>query len=173
MNSRAFSIATRSIRPAPRSLSLRTPIQRRFASSDPERFNIAQFYKTFTRPVTKVLLMAFFTYQLAYWSWTKLEQDEIMQEREAYIAELEDEIYWLTGTLVGPAATKAKEAEATTSGMDDQDRLQYYQRQLMELEERNKHLLKAIAQAGPASGVANGEQPVGEEKKTSPWWKLW
>lgn len=40
------------------------------------------FYKTFTRPVTKVLLMAVFTYQLAYWGWVKLEQDEIRADRE-------------------------------------------------------------------------------------------
>ncbi|KAF3770700.1 hypothetical protein M406DRAFT_247643, partial [Cryphonectria parasitica EP155] len=40
------------------------------------------FYKTFTRPVAKVLLMAVFTYQLAYWGWVKLEQDEIRADRE-------------------------------------------------------------------------------------------
>lgn len=41
------------------------------------------FYKTFTRPVAKVLLMAIFTYQLAYWGWVKLEQDEIRDQRES------------------------------------------------------------------------------------------
>ncbi|CZR57892.1 uncharacterized protein PAC_07781 [Phialocephala subalpina] len=39
------------------------------------------FYKTFTRPVAKVLLMATFTYQLAYWGWVKLEKDEIKREK--------------------------------------------------------------------------------------------
>ena len=34
------------------------------------------FYKTFTRPIAKVLLMATFTYQLAYWGWQKLEKEE-------------------------------------------------------------------------------------------------
>lgn len=29
--------------------------------------------------------MAFFTYQLAYWGWTKLEHDEIMAEREGVL----------------------------------------------------------------------------------------
>lgn len=27
-------------------------------------------------------MMAFFTYQLAYWTWVKLEQDEIIAQRE-------------------------------------------------------------------------------------------
>jgi len=35
------------------------------------------FYKTFTRPIAKVLLMATFTYQLVYWGWVKLETDEV------------------------------------------------------------------------------------------------
>jgi hypothetical protein len=39
------------------------------------------FYKTFTRPVAKCLLFALFTYQLTYWAWLKLEQDEIKMER--------------------------------------------------------------------------------------------
>lgn len=42
----------------------------------------SQFYKTFTRPVAKVLLMALLTYQLIYWSWLKLETDEIRAERD-------------------------------------------------------------------------------------------
>lgn len=41
-----------------------------------------EFYKGFTRPIAKVLLVAVFTYQLAYWGWVKLEHDEIMAERE-------------------------------------------------------------------------------------------
>lgn len=42
----------------------------------------SQFYKTFTRPVAKVLLVAVFTYQVAYWSWVKLETDEVRSERD-------------------------------------------------------------------------------------------
>jgi hypothetical protein len=40
------------------------------------------FYKTFTRPVAKVLLTAVFTYQLVYWAWVKLETDEIRAETD-------------------------------------------------------------------------------------------
>ncbi|EXF75263.1 hypothetical protein CFIO01_07586 [Colletotrichum fioriniae PJ7] len=47
------------------------------------------FYKTFTRPVLKVLLMATLTYQIAYWTWTKLEQDEIRGEKSKEIEGLE------------------------------------------------------------------------------------
>ncbi|KAG4428882.1 hypothetical protein IFR05_015631 [Cadophora sp. M221] len=39
------------------------------------------FYKTFTRPVAKVLLMATFTYQLAYWGWVYLEKAEIKKQK--------------------------------------------------------------------------------------------
>lgn len=42
----------------------------------------SEFYKTFTRPVAKVLLMAVLTYQLVYWSWLKLETDEIRAETD-------------------------------------------------------------------------------------------
>jgi hypothetical protein len=42
----------------------------------------AQFYKTFTRPVAKVLLMAVLTYQLVYWGWMKLETDEVRAETD-------------------------------------------------------------------------------------------
>jgi hypothetical protein len=42
----------------------------------------SQFYRTFTRPIAKTLLIAVFTYQLAYWAWVKLETDEIRAERE-------------------------------------------------------------------------------------------
>ncbi|EOO02940.1 hypothetical protein UCRPA7_1508 [Phaeoacremonium minimum UCRPA7] len=60
------------------------------------------FYKTFTRPVAKVLLMAIFTYQLAYWGWVKLEQDEIRDQREKEITGLEAEVKRLQGP---PAAS--------------------------------------------------------------------
>ena len=41
-----------------------------------------EFYKTFTRPVAKCLLLAMFTYQLAYYAWVKLETDEIKHEKD-------------------------------------------------------------------------------------------
>lgn len=50
---------------------------------------VGTFYKTFTRPVLKVLLMATLTYQIAYWTWTKLEQDEIRGEKSKEIEGLE------------------------------------------------------------------------------------
>ncbi|KAL2068672.1 hypothetical protein VTL71DRAFT_15010 [Oculimacula yallundae] len=54
------------------------------------------FYKTFTRPVAKVLLMATFTYQLAYWGWVYLEKGEIRRQKTAEIEGLEKELVALT-----------------------------------------------------------------------------
>ncbi|EQK98077.1 hypothetical protein OCS_06210 [Ophiocordyceps sinensis CO18] len=62
-----------------------------------------QFYKTFTRPVAKVTLLAVFTYQVVYWAWAKLEADEVRVETDATIAELEAQV----GAY---GATKAREA---------------------------------------------------------------
>ncbi|KAI0119196.1 hypothetical protein F4814DRAFT_447009 [Daldinia grandis] len=63
------------------------PLQRpwpRFSSSSPSgqeaRSPNAQFYKTFGRPIAKVFLVAVFTYQLAYYFWLRLEQDETRAE---------------------------------------------------------------------------------------------
>ncbi|KAI3557578.1 hypothetical protein CABS03_14695 [Colletotrichum abscissum] len=53
---------------------------------------VGTFYKTFTRPVLKVLLMATLTYQIAYWTWTKLEQDEIRGEKSEEIESLEAKV---------------------------------------------------------------------------------
>lgn len=52
----------------------------------------AQFYKTFTRPIGKVLVLAVFTYQVAYWTWLKLEADEHREETDATIAALENTV---------------------------------------------------------------------------------
>ncbi|PHH85069.1 hypothetical protein CDD83_932 [Cordyceps sp. RAO-2017] len=52
----------------------------------------SQFYKTFARPVAKVLVLAVFTYQLAYWGWAKLEAEEHRSETQATIARLEAEV---------------------------------------------------------------------------------
>lgn len=40
------------------------------------------FYKTFTRPIAKVTLLAVLTYQVVYWAWAKLEADEIRAETD-------------------------------------------------------------------------------------------
>jgi hypothetical protein len=45
----------------------------------------SEFYKTFTRPVAKCLLLAMFTYQLAYFAWVKLETDEIRDDRQGML----------------------------------------------------------------------------------------
>lgn len=42
----------------------------------------SQFYKTFTRPIAKVLVVAVFTYQFVYWGWVKLEADEHQQNTD-------------------------------------------------------------------------------------------
>lgn len=47
------------------------------SSSTRSPFEQSHFYKTFTRPIAKVLLLAVFTYQVVYWTWAKLEADEI------------------------------------------------------------------------------------------------
>ncbi|CAK7241850.1 MAG: hypothetical protein STHCBS139747_003321 [Sporothrix thermara] len=57
-------------------------IGRRWNSSSSEPSAYSSFFKTFGRPITKVCLMAVFTYQLVFFGWTKLEQDEIRSERQ-------------------------------------------------------------------------------------------
>ncbi|KAJ4145745.1 hypothetical protein LMH87_004582 [Akanthomyces muscarius] len=47
------------------------------------------FYKTFSRPIAKVMILAVFTYQVAYWSWIKLEADEVRGKIDAEIETLE------------------------------------------------------------------------------------
>ncbi|OTA79613.1 hypothetical protein M434DRAFT_402038 [Hypoxylon sp. CO27-5] len=61
-------------------------------SSPPEGSINKQFYKTFGRPIAKVFLLAIFTYQVAYYFWVRLEQDEIKSEMRATIADLEARI---------------------------------------------------------------------------------
>lgn len=64
-------------------LNRQQPPRRLYSSSSPpagpERPN---FYKTFSRPIFKVALMAIFTYQLAYYGWTKLETDEVKADAD-------------------------------------------------------------------------------------------
>ncbi|KAF4625192.1 hypothetical protein G7Y89_g12973 [Cudoniella acicularis] len=70
-------------------------VQLRFNSTTEGRKQSSKhidFYRTFTRPIVKVLLLATFTYQLAYWGWVRLEKDEIKAERNGEIRELEREL---------------------------------------------------------------------------------
>ncbi|KAK9439519.1 hypothetical protein VB005_07675 [Metarhizium brunneum] len=69
----------------------------------------SQFYKTFTRPIAKVLVVAVFSYQLIYWGWVKLEADEHRQKTDAEIADLEAKVGTLDKALKDDA--EAKEAE--------------------------------------------------------------
>ncbi|CAI6100446.1 hypothetical protein V2G26_008206 [Clonostachys chloroleuca] len=52
----------------------------------------SQFYKTFTRPIAKVVLGAVLTYQLVYWAWVKLETDEIIADTAETIKDLERKV---------------------------------------------------------------------------------
>jgi hypothetical protein len=41
------------------------------------------FYKSFGRPIAKVFLGAVFTYQLSYYTWVKLETDEVKENKRS------------------------------------------------------------------------------------------
>ncbi|CAK7233075.1 hypothetical protein SBRCBS47491_008484 [Sporothrix bragantina] len=84
--SSAAPVLRQAVRPRP------TIIGRRWNSSSSEPSAYSSFFKTFGRPITKVCLMAVFTYQLAFFGWTKLEQDEIRNERQAEISSLEAKV---------------------------------------------------------------------------------
>ncbi|KAK0751988.1 hypothetical protein B0T18DRAFT_81204 [Schizothecium vesticola] len=71
---------------------LRSLARRPYSTQQQPPSATGDFYKTFTRPVAKCLLFALFTYQLTYWAWLKLEQDEIKMERRAEIAQLENQV---------------------------------------------------------------------------------
>jgi len=91
ISTRAASAAFRPLRTsALQRISLSS--SRRYSSGQQPPSPTANFYKTFTRPVAKCLLTALFTYQLVYWGWAKLENDEIKENRQAEIAQLEDEV---------------------------------------------------------------------------------
>ncbi|KAL3957867.1 hypothetical protein ACCO45_008445 [Purpureocillium lilacinum] len=74
------------------------PSTRRYAGSTSKQPSAtSQFYKMFTRPIAKVLLLAVFTYQVVYWSWMRARGGR------ATIAELE--------ATVGAYDKKKKERE--------------------------------------------------------------
>ncbi|KAF4464968.1 hypothetical protein FALBO_8183 [Fusarium albosuccineum] len=81
--------------------------RRDFASKTTKPSVTSQFYRNFTRPIAKTLLLAVFTYQLAYWTWVKLETDEVRAERDATIAQLEATVKEYD------AAVKAKEGKSS------------------------------------------------------------
>ncbi|KAB5563278.1 hypothetical protein GE09DRAFT_777051 [Coniochaeta sp. 2T2.1] len=73
---------------------------RRWKSDGPQTLT-GKFYKDFTRPVAKCLLLAMFTYQLAYYAWVKLETDEIKEGRNAEITSLEEQVKALQSKAAG------------------------------------------------------------------------
>ncbi|KAG4425973.1 hypothetical protein IFR04_000917 [Cadophora malorum] len=73
--------------------------QARFNSTEATQKTVSPhvgFYKTFARPVAKVLLMATFTYQFVYWGWMYLEKDEIKKQKSAEVEGLEKQLAELT-----------------------------------------------------------------------------
>ncbi|KAG6014816.1 hypothetical protein E4U54_004819 [Claviceps lovelessii] len=84
-----------------------------YATSSKQPGPTSQFYKTFTRPVAKVLVLAVFTYQFVYWGWAKLEADEHQQRTDAEIAELEAQVDALNKARKLELEEKRKEEEKT------------------------------------------------------------
>ncbi|KAI6351341.1 hypothetical protein MCOR25_010005 [Pyricularia grisea] len=77
--------------------------QIRYSSSSPKQPSLSgNFYKTFGRPILKVVLSAMFVYQVAYYAWVKMETDEITRDRQAEIAKLEDTLSALTAPIESP-----------------------------------------------------------------------
>ncbi|SPQ21665.1 d6daae13-4e5d-4f9e-9059-6f3f5904714b [Thermothielavioides terrestris] len=74
------------------------------------------FYKTFTRPVAKCALLAVLVYQLVYFGWSKLEADEIKQERQAEIVKLEAQVRALQAAREAEEAAAAAAASAAGDG---------------------------------------------------------
>ncbi|TDZ22465.1 hypothetical protein Cob_v004610 [Colletotrichum orbiculare MAFF 240422] len=91
----SVAVLSRALREQRAPLRLSRTISRPYSTSqgDEKRPSIVgTFYKTFTRPVLKVLLMATLTYQILYWGWIKLEQDEIRAEKKNDIETLEAKV---------------------------------------------------------------------------------
>ncbi|KAL2854308.1 hypothetical protein BJY01DRAFT_205897 [Aspergillus pseudoustus] len=54
-------------------------------------------YRLFASPFAKVFLGAVFTYQVIYWTWVKLEMEDVKEGRNKDVAALEKEVRELTG----------------------------------------------------------------------------
>ncbi|KAM7204179.1 hypothetical protein V8F33_001814 [Rhypophila sp. PSN 637] len=90
------------------------PLQSQTRSySSGQKSATGDFYKTFTRPVLKTALLAIFTYQLIYWAWVKLEQDETIVDKQAEVERLEKQVRVLHEAQV---AAEKKPTEITTIG---------------------------------------------------------
>ena len=62
----------------------------------PKKSPHGTFYKEFSRPVVKNFLVAVLTYQILYFTWSKLESLEIKNEKETEMKALEGELRSLT-----------------------------------------------------------------------------
>ncbi|OAQ63502.1 hypothetical protein VFPPC_14664 [Pochonia chlamydosporia 170] len=90
--------------------SLARSTRRSFATKK-EPGPTSQFYKTFTRPIAKVLVVAVFTYQFVYWGWVKLEADEHQENTDAEIADLEAKVTALDKARKAEIEAKEQEKE--------------------------------------------------------------
>ncbi|KAJ5199634.1 hypothetical protein N7472_004838 [Penicillium cf. griseofulvum] len=87
---------------------VRAPMSRRTFTSTQAIFNSSQKpsaykeginqYRTFAGPFAKVFLGGVFVYQVLYWTWLKLEMDEIKVAKNEKVAVLEKEARELTST---------------------------------------------------------------------------
>ncbi|CAI7648547.1 unnamed protein product [Penicillium palitans] len=104
-----FSQSARRLTPAVMSLqSARAPMSRRTFTSTQAIFNSSQKpsaykegmnqYRTFTGPFAKVFLGGVFVYQVLYWTWLKLEMDEVKVAKNEKVAVLEKEAREITST---------------------------------------------------------------------------
>ncbi|KAI5838913.1 hypothetical protein DFP73DRAFT_599197 [Morchella snyderi] len=62
------------------------------------------FYKEFGRPLSKVFLVSFFTYQACYWAWLKLEKEEVQRGKEEEVKGLMAEVDRLKAAAAAAAA---------------------------------------------------------------------
>ncbi|KAJ1329470.1 hypothetical protein MN608_06205 [Microdochium nivale] len=87
-------ISTSTAHRAATTFAITRRVPRRMYSSDQPKSKSpsSAFYKTFSRPIAKVFLLAIFTYQVAYYFWVRLEQDEMKRDMQATISELEARI---------------------------------------------------------------------------------
>ncbi|KAK4669749.1 uncharacterized protein QC763_205713 [Podospora pseudopauciseta] len=75
-----------------RSILTLSQLRQYSSSSQKPTSQTGVFYKAWTRPVAKTALLAVFVYQLAYWGWSKLEVDDIKEQKKAEIIRLEAQV---------------------------------------------------------------------------------
>lgn len=68
-----------------RSIFTLSQLRQYSSSSQKPTSQTGVFYKAWTRPVAKTALLAVFVYQLAYWGWSKLEVDDIKEQKKGIV----------------------------------------------------------------------------------------